>query len=280
MAKAAREALVPIVGEDAHETIEYVIGSLDDEDQDDDTLDALCEMLEAHAVAANNCTPEREELRELLRGLRHAQPVAPPPPTLVSAAAPPRRANGASPSAGRSSAPPSASASASAAAAEPRADDSAARLLQELVPHASLALCRWAIDASCGTEDAAELLLTSDHAELEQRMRAAEARAAAATEERRSEASARRRVIERYENVAVPSTDPGQTPKLSAPRLPYSGTRKEALSGGPQGRYRFLEGQVVSTKGEKMAVVDQKEEWDGGSRGKVITKGKRGVGYR
>ena len=39
--------------------------------------------------------------------------------------------------------------------------------------------------------------------------------------------------------------------------------------------------QVVPTRpGEKKVVVDATPEWDGGSTGKVITKGKRGKGFR
>ena len=35
----------------------------------------------------------------------------------------------------------------------------------------------------------------------------------------------------------------------------------------------------VRPRREKYVVVDEKEEWDGGSRGRVKTKGKRGPGY-
>jgi hypothetical protein len=42
---------------------------------------------------------------------------------------------------------------------------------------------------------------------------------------------------------------------------------------------RYLDGRVVSTKGEKFIIEKTAEEWDGGSRGKVYTKGKRGKGF-
>lgn len=43
---------------------------------------------------------------------------------------------------------------------------------------------------------------------------------------------------------------------------------------------RYLHGEVVSHKGERYIMQkDNKEEWDGGSRGKVKTKGKRGKGF-
>lgn len=44
-------------------------------------------------------------------------------------------------------------------------------------------------------------------------------------------------------------------------------------------RIRYHDGQVVSTKGEKYVVQKLTEDWDGGSRGKVYTKGKRGKGF-
>lgn len=45
----------------------------------------------------------------------------------------------------------------------------------------------------------------------------------------------------------------------------------------PQVRWR--DGQPVAFKGEKFIVEKVGEEWDGGSRGKVYTKGKRGKGF-
>ena len=69
----------------------------------------------------------------------------------------------------------------------------------------------------------------------------------------------------------------GEVLKIGAPRLPYAKSRKEGLKGSDARRY--LDGQVVANKGEKFVVVEQKEEWDGGSRGRVKTKGKRGPGF-
>ena len=42
---------------------------------------------------------------------------------------------------------------------------------------------------------------------------------------------------------------------------------------------RYNNNQVVSYRGEKYVVENLKEEWDGGSSGKVYTKGKRGKGF-
>lgn len=42
---------------------------------------------------------------------------------------------------------------------------------------------------------------------------------------------------------------------------------------------RYRDGRVVSSRGEKFIVESTREEWDGGSRGKVMSKGKRGKGF-
>ncbi|KXZ47386.1 hypothetical protein GPECTOR_35g824 [Gonium pectorale] len=47
----------------------------------------------------------------------------------------------------------------------------------------------------------------------------------------------------------------------------------------PKPKVRYLDGRVVSTKGEKFIIEKTGEDWDGGSRGKVFTKGKRGKGF-
>lgn len=45
-----------------------------------------------------------------------------------------------------------------------------------------------------------------------------------------------------------------------------------------QNQVRYREGQVVTAKGEKYVVEKAGQDWDGGSKGKVFTKGKRGKG--
>lgn len=50
-------------------------------------------------------------------------------------------------------------------------------------------------------------------------------------------------------------------------------SKKAAASG-----VRYRDGFPVVSKGEKIITVACKEEWDGGSSGKVYTKGKRGKG--
>ena len=42
---------------------------------------------------------------------------------------------------------------------------------------------------------------------------------------------------------------------------------------------RYYDGKIVSRKGARYVEEAPKEEWDGGSRGRVKTKGKRGKGW-
>ena len=46
-----------------------------------------------------------------------------------------------------------------------------------------------------------------------------------------------------------------------------------------QNQVRYREGQIVTAKGEKYVVEKLGSDWDGGSTGKVVTKGKRGKGF-
>ena len=52
------------------------------------------------------------------------------------------------------------------------------------------------------------------------------------------------------------------------------------LDGKGTNKVRYHNNEVVTSRGEKyVATASKSDEWDGGSRGKVITKGKRGKGY-
>ncbi len=53
---------------------------------------------------------------------------------------------------------------------------------------------------------------------------------------------------------------------------------KGVFDGKQKSAVRFRDGAVVTTKGEKY-ITEKKEEWDGGSKGRVKSKGKRGVGW-
>jgi len=57
------------------------------------------------------------------------------------------------------------------------------------------------------------------------------------------------------------------------------GGSKGKQKGGPAvPAVRYHNGAVVSRKWEKYVVTDEAEAWDGGSKGKVFTEGKRGKG--
>ena len=148
--------------------------------------------------------------------------------------------------------------------------------LREVVPDASLLVCHHVLHRSAGSVDeAVELLVTTPLDDLEAAAAEEEARSIqAAAQDARNASAARRRTVNRYAQVAE-SAD-GSPLKIEPPRLPYTQSRKEAMK-GPSLRYR--EGQVTSTKGGKF-LVEEKEEWDGGSRGRVKTKGKRGPAYQ
>ncbi|KAK9830619.1 hypothetical protein WJX81_006271 [Elliptochloris bilobata] len=47
----------------------------------------------------------------------------------------------------------------------------------------------------------------------------------------------------------------------------------------PTQTVRYREGCITSTRGEKYVIVEKREDWNGGSTGKVKTKGKRGKGF-
>ncbi|KAI8477338.1 MAG: hypothetical protein J3K34DRAFT_476634 [Monoraphidium minutum] len=75
---------------------------------------------------------------------------------------------------------------------------------------------------------------------------------------------------------------------LQAVSAPVEGRQKErpveAWAAGkkqqqPAGKVRYRDGMVVSSSGEKYIVQKTTPDFDGGSRGKVYTKGKRGKGF-
>ncbi|KAH9252967.1 hypothetical protein BASA81_009123 [Batrachochytrium salamandrivorans] len=82
-----------------------------------------------------------------------------------------------------------------------------------------------------------------------------------------SEESARARVLSRFDEQECDS--------IKA-RLK---TAKPIRATSAESKLRFLDNKVVSTKGEKYIEIKDKEDWDGGSRGRIKTKGKRGPGY-
>lgn len=81
----------------------------------------------------------------------------------------------------------------------------------------------------------------------------------------------REKIVARYALVPTSNT----TSASSKQRLSAWNNPEE----GKNARLRWRDGVVVSTRGEKIIYESIREEWDGGSRGKVKLKGKRGKGW-
>ncbi len=88
----------------------------------------------------------------------------------------------------------------------------------------------------------------------------------------------RRSIVAKFHLEAIPSGGGGKGTKLAAWGTQNSGNTATRQNSGLQ-KLRYRDGVVVSTKGEKY-IVEKEPEWDGGSRGKVKSKGKRGVGWQ
>ena len=152
------------------------------------------------------------------------------------------------------------------------------------MPHVPLAICAFVLgECAHDTELAVDRLLAADADALAALAAAAEAAAersaAEASAAARSAAEARKATVRRYQQTVdrTQQLKDGEKLKLEPPRLPYNESRKEALRGP---KLLYQNGEAVWTKGGKPPPTEEKEEWDGGSRGKVITKGKRGPGFR
>ncbi|EOD09887.1 hypothetical protein EMIHUDRAFT_120687 [Emiliania huxleyi CCMP1516] len=184
-------------------------------------------------------------------------------------------ASGASPTGGRSLTAPLA----------PPTPSTAELTLLEVVPAASAALARHVLRCEGGDVQAAiEVLLGGSLETLEEEMRAEQLRAAqlevaAAAQQQRQRKVDRRRVLGRYDAQRDFDAEGGAPPPLEPPRLPYAQSRKEAVGGN---RTMYRDGEAVYVKGnpKQESKWEKKEEWDGGSTGRVKTKGKRGPGWR
>lgn len=169
------------------------------------------------------------------------------------------------------------------------ADASDISMLAEVVPQASRSMVALMLEQhGHDTEAALEALLGAAAAadgpsladmEAEMRARREDAQRRAAREEKRKAKSERRRVLARNDLERDFHADGDRGLHLAPPRIPYTESRKQALQ-TQQTFYR--DGQSVHMKPAQMknqSKWEKKEEWDGGSEGKVFTKGKRGKGY-
>ncbi|KAI8111423.1 hypothetical protein M9435_003924 [Picochlorum sp. BPE23] len=83
-------------------------------------------------------------------------------------------------------------------------------------------------------------------------------------------------IVSKYHLQAVPSDPLTSTRKATTLKFPKG---DEEGKNKKKAQIRFRDGAVVSTKGEKYIVENTLPEWDGGSRGRVKMKGKRGTGW-
>jgi hypothetical protein len=102
---------------------------------------------------------------------------------------------------------------------------------------------------------------------------------------KREKEETRKKIVQKYALQVVPD---GNQPKkttstTSDNRLLPPPIKVKASSSGDQqsssAKVRYREGVVVSRKNEKYIIEKIGEDWDGGSKGKVYTKGKRGKGF-
>jgi len=264
--------------------VEFVLGLVKDSDMTpDEVINEIVELLGAHDTTGASDAHLRAIAVQVIdvAGVDPVTPPLPPPPVAQRDAHTAALAKAPEPShpqqrpalaSGRPTIKPEA---AGRAGGEDVRVRELRELMQGLVPTASSELCRYIIHRHGACDEAVELLLSSSLEEIEEEMLQAAARdAVLAAAEASAEKSARKSVVNRYAQVAEKS-DPDQPTKLAPPRLPYSGSRKEAVNAKV---LRYREGEAVGYTREKFAVED-KPEWDGGSRGRVKTKGKRGPGF-
>lgn len=134
-------------------------------------------------------------------------------------------------------------------------DDTLMYLCRRVVLSQDVEECaRWVLDHGFDSLKAKKL----EHDRVKARQDVAQAQ---------SEESARARVLTRFDEQECDSVK--ARPK----------TAKPVRATGEESKLRFLDSKVVSTKGGKFIEIKDKDDWDGGSRGRVKTKGKRGPGY-
>lgn len=303
----ARAKLLSVLGDETDdEVVTFILGAIDPFDPDDDPVETLADLLAAHQLTESTARTLRSVASEVvaLVAAGDAPAAAATPPEVEETTPPPGASRGRGRGRGgrglcATAEPLKAQASVATAVARPpglpaqpsrpppsaepksvreRTSEPASAsitALREVMPDASPSVCQLVLHRCAGSVDeAVEMLLTTPLADLEAEIadRVA-ADAAAEAQDAKAALAARKRAVSRNDLVA--ENIDGSPIKVEPPRLPYASSRKEALR-GPSIRYR--DGQVSSTKGGKF-LVEEKEEWDGGSRGRVKTKGKRGPGF-
>lgn len=112
---------------------------------------------------------------------------------------------------------------------------------------------------------------------------AREARRNRRAAERAADEAARTRLLEKFEAADVETSGESSSGRGRGGGAPVrlwgeEAGKKGGGGGKQQPQQRFRDGVAVTSKGEKYITIKEGEEWDGGSRGRVVLKGKRGAG--
>ena len=171
----------------------------------------------------------------------------------------------------------------SGAAPPPAPNTRLAPLLEMCPPYTPPELVEHVVQVICsGDVNEAAMYLLSDgslekaQASLDaQRKREKVAEMERIAEDLKAREKDRKRIIARFDEKVIVSSNTKKSNRAS------SSSGKKGKRGSKKGidRIRYLDGRIVTKKGEKNVVVSAPPEWDGGSRGRVKTKGKRGVGW-
>jgi hypothetical protein len=149
------------------------------------------------------------------------------------------------------------------------------------------ATASWLLEQSCNTNDSTNT--TRDNSLIRKverwrhQLQEKESQVAIA---KREKEETRKQIVQKYALQVVPDgNQPKKTTSTSSSNkrlLPPPIKVKASSSGDQQSsstKVRYREGVVVSRKNEKYIIEKIGEDWDGGSKGKVYTKGKRGKGF-
>jgi len=152
---------------------------------------------------------------------------------------------------------------------------------------ASDAALAFLLEKLCGNraEVAATYILDHGPAQVEARYEA-EQLATAERERKAAERAAaedervRKAVMSRFDEFAVVEGGAkGNSAAEKSAKKTLRRMKRQQQADRAANQLRYLDGKVVSRKGERFTVIDETVEWNGGSKGRVITKGKRGPGF-
>jgi len=180
----------------------------------------------------------------------------------------------------------SASSSSSTPFASTTDEDPSMTVLQPMFPRLSRAFLQRAfVTNGANLEATVDDLLSRDESALlaeMARMRVADEdarRRRAAEMEGGLDASTKAAIKQSFLLEAVPGDAGKKKPSKKALRKNDAYLNAQVAGKERESGVRFRDGVVATSKGERYIVENLKEEWNGGSQGKVYTKGKRGKGF-